>query len=246
MYKPDISLMNLFETGSHFGGSKSKLNPQLKNFVHSIDNSLCIIDLVKTIDSLNKLCDFFYKLGKEKKQILIVGTFDHIKSYTLELSKQFSLGQMPYVNYRWLGGTLSNWSTIKKTLKTLEKIENIESNKDFYSKLTRNEKLNLRTKKNRISKFFNGLTNLKNNKPGCILVLDTYFNPVAVQEGEKNNVPVVCFTNTNSKTLPRDKSKLIVCNTNSVKTISLINKYLVDAYNKGYELKQEEKTQINN
>lgn len=229
-----LSLMSLFEVGSHRGASKSKLNPRLKSKVFSIQKGLCVIDLVQTIDAINKASEFFYNLGKTRKQVLIVGTFDHIKDYVPELSNQFSGSPMPFVNYRWLGGTITNWSTIKKTLKTLEKIENIENNQEFYNSLTRNEKLNLRTKKKRISKFFEGLKNLKNNKPGAVLVLDTYFNAISIREAQIASVPVIAFSNTNSKYLPFSLDKLILCNTNSKATVEFICNQLVEAYNQGY------------
>lgn len=241
MTLPTVSLMSLFQTGSHFGGGKSKLNPKLKSRVYSTKDGFCIIDLVKTIDSLNSLNEFFYNLGKTRKQVLIVGTFDHIKDYVPELSAKFLPSPMPYVNYRWLGGTLSNWSTIRRTLKTLEKIYSIENNSEFYEKLTRNEKLNLKTQKSRITKFVGGLQNLKNNRPGAVLVLDTYFNPIAIKEAESCGLPVIALSNTNSKFLPKYLKNLIVCNTNSRSTVEQITGYLVDSYNQGVNSTEEKK-----
>jgi small subunit ribosomal protein S2 len=238
----NLSLMSLFEVGSQRGGSKSKLNPRLKSRVFAIQKGLCVIDLVQTKDSISKAEEFFYNLGKSKKQILIVGTFDHIKDYVPELSKQFAGSQMPFVNHRWLGGTLTNWATIKKTLKTLEKIEKIESDEDFYKALTRNEKLNLRTQKRRITKFFEGLKNLKNNKPGAVLVLDTYFNSISIKEAQVASVPTVALSNTNSKFLPTSLDKLILCNTNSRSAVELICQQLVKAYNQGLAESSELKT----
>jgi small subunit ribosomal protein S2 len=228
-----ISLMSLFEVGAHRGNRKSKLNPKLKPRVYGFSNSLCLINLVETNNSIDACSDFLYKLGQKRKQVLIVGTSKHIKDMVPEFAAQFENGQMPYVDNRWLGGTLSNWSTIKKTLKTLEKLENIESNKEFFAKLARNEQLNITRKKNKISKLFKGLVNLKNNRPGAILILDANSNDITIKESDSIKVPVIALSNTNTLTLPQDLKHTIVTNTNSINGIKLILDKLVQSYNDG-------------
>lgn len=228
-----LSLMSLFEVGAHRGNKSSKLNPKLKKRVYGISSGLCLINLVETKNYIDNSSDLLYKLGQKKKQILIVCTSKHLKDQVVEFSSNFDNGPMPYVDNRWLGGTLSNWSTIKKTLKTLEKLENIESNTEFFSKLARNEQLRVSREKDKIKRFFGGLVNLKTNKPGAILLLDGSNNPITIQEADTVGVPVIVLTNTGILSLPKDLNNTIVCNISSINTVKVITDYLIDSYNQG-------------
>jgi len=225
--------MSLFEAGTHRGNKKSRLNPKLKTKIYGVSGGISLINLAETKNSIEIASELMYKLGQKKKQILVVGTSKHIKEFTPELSRLFSGPEMPYINNRWLGGTLTNWSTIKKTLKSLEKLENIESNKEFFGRLARNEQLNVVRKKEKINRFFAGLVNLKSNKPGAILVLDAANNPIAIQEADCMNIPVITLTNTNTLTLPENLNYTVVCNVNSINTIKLITSTLIESYNDG-------------
>jgi small subunit ribosomal protein S2 len=237
-----ISLMNLFEIGAHRGNSRSKLNPKLKSKIYGYNQGLCIIDLVKTIESINHVSELFTYLGEKRKQILIVGTSDHIKEEVPIFASGFEGSAMPYINHRWLGGTLTNWSTIKKTLKTLEKLENIINDEEFFNKLARNEQLNIRNERESVSKFFSGLVNLKSNRPGDVFVIDGPNNAIAIQEAEIMKVPIVILTNTSVKILSSDLSKTVVCNIYSSNTVRFITNYLISFYNKGLQIAAEKKT----
>lgn len=237
-----ISLMNLFEVGAHRGNSRSKLNPKLKSRIYGYSQGLCIIDLVKTIDSINHVSELFTYLGEKRKQILIVGTSDHIKDEVSNFASAFEGSPMPYINHRWLGGTLTNWSTIKRTLKTLEKLENITKDEEFFAKLARNEQLNIKKEKESVSKFFSGLVNLKSNRPGAVFVIDGPNNAIAIKEAEIMKIPVIVLTNTSVKTLSSDISKTIVCNIYSSNAVKFIVKYLIEFYNKGLQSAIEKKT----
>lgn len=225
--------MSLFEVGAHRGNRKSKLNPKLKNRVYGYSNGLCLINLVETLAALDRSNDLLYKLGQKRKQVLVVGTSKHLKDLVPEFSQDFENSAMPYVNNRWLGGTLTNWSTIKKTLKTLEKLESIESNKEFFGKLARNEQLNVHRRKEKIAKFFQGLVNLKNNRPGAIIVLDAASNPIAIQEADNMGIPVIALTNTGSLALPENLKYTVVCNINSINTVKALVDNMIESYNAG-------------
>ncbi|MEM1311989.1 MAG: 30S ribosomal protein S2 [Patescibacteria group bacterium] len=228
-----LSLMSLFEVGAHRGNKKSKLNPKLKDRVFGFNQNLCLINLVETNNSIKSCSEFMYKLGQKRKQILLVGTSKHISNLTPTLANSFQNGLMPYVDNRWLGGTLSNWSTIKKTLKTLEKLENIENNKEFFDKLARNEQLNIVRKREKISKLFKGLVNLKNNKPGAIFIMDANSNDIAIKESDGINIPVIALSNTNTLSLPENLKYTIVTNTNSINAVQLVSETLINSYNQG-------------
>lgn len=225
--------MKLFELGAHRGNSKSKLNSKLRSCIHSYMNDITIIDLVKTITSIESSVKYLKYLGQRKKQVLVVGTSNHIKHLVPGIASKFSTGTMPYVNSRWLGGTLTNWTTIKRTLKTYSKLESIESNEEFFSKLAKNEQLRIKKQKAKIGRFFGGLTDLKNNRPGALLVLDIDDNPIAIKEANLKNIPVIGLTNTKANVLPKKLNTTIVCNINSINAVEFILDILVEAYNEG-------------
>jgi small subunit ribosomal protein S2 len=229
-----ISLMNLFEVGAARGNSRSHLNPRLKNRVYGYSQGLCVIDLAETLTSLEKAKTLLQTTGERRKQVLIVGTSRHLQDKTAEYAGSFGSGA-PYVNNRWLGGTITNWSTIRKTLKSLEKLENIESNEEFFSKLARNEQLNVQKEKARMEKFFGGLRTLKSNRPGAIIVLDTPANPVAIKEAESMNVPVIALTNTSVSYLPQSLTHTILFNNYSLNALDMVVSELTSAYNQGLE-----------
>lgn len=231
---PQLSLMQLFQVGAHRGSSKSKLNPKLKSSVYGVENGLCLINLVETNKSIQTAANLIRTLGMKKRQILVVGTSKHLQNLTVSTAAKF-VSPAPYVNFRWLGGSLTNWSTIKKTLKTLEKLENIENNKEFFQKLTRNERLAIQRDKTKISRFFSGLVNLKNNKPGALLVLDVANHSVPILEAQKMGIPVIALTSTASKFLPEKLDTTIVTNIFSIKAVELILDNLVESYNEGYQ-----------
>jgi small subunit ribosomal protein S2 len=238
-----ISLMELFEVGAHRGNGRSKTNPKVRSNIHSFHNGVSIINLVGTIDSIQHACDLMYKIGASKKQVLLVGTSNHIKHLVPEYADKFSSGEMPYVKNRWLGGTLTNWSTIKKTLKTLVKLENIEADTSFFTKLAKNEQLRISRQKEKISRFFDGLKTLKSNKPKAILVLDMDENSIAVKEANVAGIPVIGLSNTKVDVLPKDNSTTIICNTNSIATIQKITDILIESYNEGLKNSVEKKVE---
>jgi len=234
-----ISLMNLFELGTHRGNSKSQSNAKLKSRIHSYKGGVSVINLVDTITRIEDSSQFLYEIGKKSKQILLVGTSKHIRDTLPQLSTKYTNTSLPYINRRWLGGTLTNWATIKKTLKTLEKFEKIKENTTFFKGLAKNEQLNINKEIERISRFFAGLKTLKNNKPGAILILDINNNPIAVEEAELMGIPILGLTNTKSGVLPKNLDKLIVCNNNSVRSVEFIIDKLLSSYQKGLTEKVE-------
>jgi small subunit ribosomal protein S2 len=227
-----LSLMSLFQVGAHRGNKKSKLNPRLKSKVFGYDKGLCLINLVDTKTSLVSTTQLLFKLGQKNKQLLIVGTSKHLKELTISFAKSFT-SSMPYVDTRWPGGTLTNYTTIKKTLKALEKLQNIESNSEFFDKISKNQQLEIVREKEKKEKIFSGLVNLKNNRPGAVIVLDASENSIAIKEAEAMNIPVIALTNTSTVTLPKNLDHTILCNIHSIDAIKLILEELVSSYNKG-------------
>ncbi len=228
-----LSLMSLYEVGAQRGNHKSRINPKLKSQVHKIDNnSLCIIDLTNTLNSLANATKLMYNVGKKRKQVLIVGTSKYISEYTVKFANMFAT-PMPYVHYRWLGGQLTNWQTIRKTLKEIDKLESIVNNVDFFAKLSRNEQLSKTREYQKKMNLFAGIRNLKNSFPGVVIVLDPKKNKTAILEAETNKVPLICFTNLNTVLLPQDLSTTVTFNNTSLNAVDLLSGKLLESYNQG-------------
>lgn len=240
-----ISLMSLFEVGTHRGNRRSRLNPALKPYIYGISSGLCLIDLAQTKQAVERAEELVFKLGQKKRQILLVGTSKHVASLTPEYAGKFSNGGMPYVNNRWLGGLLTNWSTIKQTLKHKAKLEKVKADESFFHALARNEQLRIDRELAKLEATFGGLSNLKSNRPGAVLLLDALNDPVAIREATTMNVPIISLTNTSTLVLPPDLRYAVVANTNSVNAVRLILERLVDSYNRGLaeavEVPKEEK-----
>jgi small subunit ribosomal protein S2 len=228
-----LSLMSLFNSGAHRGNKRSRVNPIFKSNIYGYDsNGIAIINLANSLDSIESSVELLKTIAVKKKQVLLVGTANHIKKYIPQFSESFTNGPMPYVDNRWLGGTLTNWPTVKKTLKSLEKLESIINNQDFYTSLSRNEQLNLQREREKILKFFRGLVYLKGSKPGCVIVLDSFYDPIAIKEAELLKIPVILLTSTHSKVVPNNMNYTTIINTNSVKVIKSIVEYFISEYNK--------------
>ena len=228
-----ISLMDLFKVGSHRGNKKQKLNPKLRTFVYGSKQGLSLIDLAMMQDSLARVEELLYNLGKTRKQILIVGTQKHVQGKVRELAAAMGAKGMPFINQRWLGGTLTNWATVKKTLKTLEKNEKILENAEFFETLSRNEQLGITRETDKLRQIFGGLVDLRSNRPGAVLVLDGENNHVAIQEADVMHIPTISLLNTASVSLPKKLDHAIVCNNNSKKLVDLLSERFVEAYNRG-------------
>ncbi len=228
--KTAISLIDLFKRGCHKGRSKSKTFPKMSQYIFGYSQGMSIIDLVKTKDNLDKTLDFVYKLGETNRQILIVGTSKHISDLVVSYSAKMGTG-MPFVSWRWLGGTLTNWDTIKKTLKTLSKFKALRDDKDEIATLKKKERLSINRKIEKLELIFGGLVNLKNNRPAAILVLDPTKDDLAVKEA--GGIPVIGLANTNENPLGVDY--LIPSNTYSRAFVDFFLEKVAESYNAGQE-----------
>lgn len=228
-----ISLMSLYQVGAQRGGKKSKLNPRLKPYVYGYKNGLCLVDLAQTADSVEKIEELVKKVGSKKRQILIVATSKHLKNLVPDYAAEFAGGPMPYVNARWLGGALTNWHTVKKTLKTLDNLSKIINNQEFFDKLSKNEQLSVVRKKQKLDKFFEGLAHLKHNRPGAVLVLNAQDDPIAIAEADTKGIPVISLSSTSTTSLPNSLDYNITTNVHSVNAVKLFMERIKNAYNEG-------------
>jgi len=218
------TLTDLFSNGAHYGHKCELTHPKFKKFVYTLKDGINIIDLEKTQDSLKKAETLLKKLVSENKKVLFVGT----KRQAKEIIKNTAIScDMSYINYRWLGGTVTNFSIIKKRIQKFTELKKILEDKNDKSR-TKKERAVIQKEVDKMSKFFSGIENLE-QIPGVILVVDPNEEHVAVSEAQKANIPVIAICNTNTNVTKLDYA--IPANDNAPKTIELILGYLTTIIN---------------
>jgi small subunit ribosomal protein S2 len=213
MQMPKIN--DLLELGAHFGHKKEFSHPKAQEYVYLTSEGVDIIDLEKTIICLENAIKYLQQMHLQKKSVVFVGTKRQIKEIIKETAQACD---MPYVTSRWLGGTFTNFETIKKRISNYKELKNkIQTEKlDDY---TKKEKLELEKKVAKLSKFFLGLENL-DKLPDAMLIIDPKEEKVALKEAKKMNIPVIAVCNTNIDVSQIDYP--IMVNDNSSKTIKYI------------------------
>lgn len=193
MAKINVSLDELLESGAHFGHQTKRWNPKMEEYLFGSENGVHIFDLTKTKPLIEEALDFITKSVKEGKVVLLLGTKKQIKDKVREVAEEVGA---PYVNERWLGGTISNFGQMKKSLKRLEEMKaNMASG--AYNKFTKKERLLIEREIERLERFFGGVTSLE-NIPDVLFVVDTKREAGAVHEANARKVPVVGIVDSNS------------------------------------------------
>lgn len=217
-----LTLTDLLEAGAHFGHKKERSNPKARKFTYTIRDSVYVIDLEQTVSQLEKTIEFLKTSLELGKTILFVGTKRQAKESVRKTAE--SLGQ-PFVVERWLGGMLTNYETINKSLRQLEKMEALTTSEDF-QKYTKKERLKIEEKIKRLAETFAGLRNLR-KLPEVLFIVDTANESVAVLEANRLEIPIagICDTNANPDLI----SYPIPANDDSEKTIVLILNQIAEA-----------------
>ena len=225
----EISINELWEAGVHFGHKTSSWNPQMAPYIYGEKNGLHIIDLRQTLGLLKLAQKIIHKTVKENGRVLFVGTKVQAAGIVAEYAKK--CGQY-YVTSRWLGGTLTNWSTVSKSIKELERIEKtIEANLETHI-YTKKEILNMERKKQKLLAYLGGIRDM-GGKPDLMVVMDTIKDNIAIEEALKLNIPVIAIADTNSK--PGKVSHIIPGNDDAVKSINLYCQAFADSALAGLE-----------
>ncbi len=211
---PTFTMRQLLEAGIHFGHHTRRWNPKMEEFIFGERNNIHIIDLEKTVPMLYSALETIHEIAKKGGKILFVGT----KRSASEIiaSSAVNCGQF-YVNHRWLGGMLTNWETVSKSIKRLKDLESkIETGE--INNLTKKEKLNIERSKEKLELNLGGIKNMP-GLPDAIFVIDTNKESIAVQEAKKLNIPVIAICDTNSN--PNNIDFPIPGNDDAVRSISL-------------------------
>ena len=231
------SVQELLKSGAHFGHLTRRWNPKMKEFIFMPRNGIHIIDLKKSHHYLQEALDEVTKLARAGKTILFVGT----KKQAQEIVKTEAIRcGMPYITHRWLGGMLTNFSTVRKSISRMEEIEQMKTDGTF-EELTKKEGLMLEREQEKLEATLGGIANM-NRLPGAIFVIDTTKENIAMNEAVKLNIPIVAMIDTNSD--PDTPDHIIPANDDSARTIQLVTGQVSDAIIEGNAereaLKEEE------
>lgn len=189
----DISLEGLLEAGAHFGHQTKRWNPKMEEYLYGSDQGVHIFDLVKTKTALEEALEFLKSLVKEGKKVLILGTKKQIKEKVRGIGEATG---MPFVDERWLGGTISNFGQIQKSLKKMEDWKSKMVAGEF-NKYTKKERLLIDREITRLERFFGGLKSLT-KVPDALFIIDTKREAGAVREASRFGVKIVGIVDSNA------------------------------------------------
>jgi small subunit ribosomal protein S2 len=217
----EVTIKDLLESGAHFGHQKHRWNPKMKRFIFEERNGIYIIDLAKTMQQIRNAVSVVKEVVGKRKSILFVGTKKQAKIVVKECAEE--CGEF-YICERWLGGTLTNLSTIRQSVKTLERIEKkIASGGEGLTK----KELSLMGKEQiKLDKNLSGIRSMR-KLPGLVVVVDPSREHIAVAEANKLGIPVMALVDTNCDPDPIDH--VIACNDDALKSIKLILQSLTNA-----------------
>jgi small subunit ribosomal protein S2 len=217
-----VSIKALLEAGAHFGHQTNRWNPKMRPYIYTARNGIHIIDLQKTVLGLTAAYRFISDVTARGEKVLFVGTKKQAQEAVVEEATR--AGQY-YVTQRWLGGTLTNFATIKGRLKRLADLEAQRDRGDF-ARLTKAEGLQLEKEIEKLNRVFAGIKTM-DRLPGALFVIDPHKEELAVKEALKVGVPVVAMVDTNCD--PDPISYVIPCNDDAIRGIRLITGKIADA-----------------
>lgn len=229
---PMPTLTELLEAGAHFGHKKERSFPKARKFTYTIRDSVYVIDLEKTVEHLKITIEYLQKAIQAGKTILFVGTKRQAREAVKKTAENLN---QPYVVERWLGGMLTNFETIHKSLKQLEKLEELQRSEDF-SKYTKKERQRIEEKIAKTLLIFSGIRKM-NKLPDVLFIVDTAKENVSVLEARKMEIPIVgiCDTNANPDLIDFP----IPANDDSEKTIQLILNKIEEGLKEGVTVQKE-------
>ncbi|MBX4205409.1 MAG: 30S ribosomal protein S2 [Candidatus Doudnabacteria bacterium] len=222
----NINLMEMLKAGVHFGHKTSLWNPKMSQYIYTQRNNIHILDLEKTKNKLDEALTFAKNLATTGGTILFVGTKRQAKE---EVRKAAESCGMPYVVTRWLGGTFTNFRTIQRTIKKMEKYEKMIADGEI-TKYTKKEQLMIRREVEKMKTFFSGIKDMK-KLPEAIFVLDTKYDHIPVEEARQSKVKVIGLVDTNSD--PSHVDYVIPSNDDAIKVIQYMAQSMAEAINEG-------------
>ena len=227
-----ISMKQLLEAGVHFGHQTRRWNPKMAPYIFTERNGIYIIDLQKTVKKAEEAYNFIKQIAEEGKDILFVGT----KKQAQEAIEEEAIrSNMHFVNNRWLGGMLTNFSTIKGRIRKLEQIEKMQEDGTF-DVLPKKEVIKLKGEMEKLQKNLGGIRNLDADKVGAMFIVDPRKEKNAILEAKILGIPVVAIVDTNCD--PEEVDYVIPGNDDAIRAVKLITAKMADAILEGRQGEQ--------
>ena len=217
-----ITMKQLLEAGVHFGHPTRKWNPKMKKYIYVARNDIHIVNLEKTVEMIDKAYTFVKDTAAEGKSILFVGTKKQAQEAVMQEATKCG---MYYVNSRWLGGTLTNFSTIRSRIERLNKLNLMEKMNEF-SLLPKKEVLELKAERDKLETNLGGIKDMR-SLPGALFIVDPKKEHNAVLEARKLHIPIVAIVDTNCD--PDEIDYVIPGNEDAIRAIKLIAGAMADA-----------------
>lgn len=223
----EVDIKKLLESGAHFGHTTSRWHPKMAPFIHSKRAGNHIIDLTKTVEAVENVLPVITKAVAGGKKILLVGTKRQAKAIVQQAAEDTN---MPFVVNRWVGGMLTNTTTMNGRIKHLQDLENKMESGELANKYSKLEVQRFQEEIDEMNRLYGGIKNLE-GKPGLVYVTDVVTDHLAVKEAKRLGVPVIGVVDTNSN--PNDIDFPIPANDDALKAIQLLLDYVVSAINEG-------------
>ena len=226
-------MKQLLEAGVHFGHQTRRWNPKMKKYIFTERNGIYIIDLQKTVKKLDEAYNFVRDLAANGGSVLFVGTKKQAQD---SVRDEANRSGMYFVNQRWLGGTLTNFQTIRKRVRRLKDIERMEEDGTF-EVLPKKEVVDLNKEKDRLIKFLGGIKEM-DRLPDALFVIDPRKERIAIAEAHKLNIPIIAMVDTNCD--PDEIDYVIPANDDAIRAVKLLTSKMADAI---IEVKQGEENE---
>ncbi|WLQ63879.1 MULTISPECIES: 30S ribosomal protein S2 [Streptomyces] len=222
-----VTMRELLESGVHFGHQTRRWNPKMKRFIFTERNGIYIIDLLQSLSYIDRAYEFVKETVAHGGSIMFVGTKKQAQE---AIAEQATRVGMPYVNQRWLGGMLTNFSTVYKRLQRLKELELIDFEDVAASGLTKKELLVLSREKAKLEKTLGGIREMQ-KVPSAVWIVDTKKEHIAVGEARKLHIPVVAILDTNCD--PDEVDYKIPGNDDAIRSVTLLTRVIADAVAEG-------------
>ncbi len=227
----NIQMKELLEAGVHFGHQTRRWNPKMKPFIFGKRNGIHIVDLQKTLHHFEDAAGFIRDLAANGRNVLFVGTKRQAQDAIREEAERCG---MFFMNHRWLGGTMTNFRTIRKSIKRFKEIEDTLSNEE--SHLTKKERIRLERQRRKLDRAFGGIKDME-DLPDALFVIDTVHEHIAIKEANRLGIPVVAVVDTNSD--PEEVDFPIPGNDDAIRAIRLFTSRIADNILEGLNLADE-------
>ncbi len=223
-----VTMRDLLQAGAHFGHQTKFWNPKMKPFIYGARNKIHIINLEHTVPRLNDALTFVNKLASQGNKVLFVGTKRAAAGIVREQAARCG---MPFVDHRWLGGMLTNWKTIRQSIKRLKDLEQ-QSLDGTFAKLTKREALERTREMEKLNRSLGGIKDM-NGLPDALFIVDVDHEKIAITEARKLGIPVIAIVDTNSD--PDGVDYIIPGNDDAIRAVQLYVASMADAVLEGRE-----------